>query len=81
MNPNDLVMITFNDIPSDHLSLLQRPHSPSTASSRAEAIAWFRQKQKQRRDEEMYVPAPNVQFHTFNDTGYVRYDESDEPFS
>lgn len=45
------------------------------------AIAWFRQRQRQRRDEEMYVPAPNVQFHTFNDNGYVRYDEYDEAYS
>jgi len=43
------------------------------------AFSWFRQRQR-RREEEMHVPAPNVQFHTFNENGYVRYDE-DEPFS
>lgn len=40
----------------------------------------YRQRQRQQLEAEMYMPAPHVQFHTFNDSGYVRYDES-EPFS
>lgn len=41
----------------------------------------YRQRQRRQLDGEIYMPAPNVQFHTFNDHGYVRYDEPDEPFS
>ena len=40
----------------------------------------YRQRQRRQLEAEMYMPGPHVQFHTFNDSGYVRYDES-EPFS